>query len=132
MFRRAFAAPLALLCCALSAESQTVLTADRVLELAERQNPEVLIARARAAQAEGALGAHHPATLATQASLAFALQFQQALRIPYGGECMIVCQKVIALVAGFDELDELLHSTEIIAQVQIAGGLNPGNNNQFF
>lgn len=56
MFRRAaFAAPLALLCCALSAESQTVLTADRVLELAERQNPEVLIARARAAQAEGAL-----------------------------------------------------------------------------
>lgn len=56
MFRRAaFAVPLALLCCALSAESQTVLTADRVLELAERQNPEVLIARARAAQAEGAL-----------------------------------------------------------------------------
>ena len=56
MFRRAaFAAPLALLCCALSAQSQTVLTADRVLELAERQNPEVLMARARAAQAEGAL-----------------------------------------------------------------------------
>jgi cobalt-zinc-cadmium efflux system outer membrane protein len=53
--RAAIAAPLALLCCALSAESQTVLTADRVLELAERQNPEVLIARARAAQAEGAL-----------------------------------------------------------------------------
>lgn len=53
--RAAFGAPLALLCCALSAESQTVLTVDRVLELAERQNPEVLIARARAAQAEGAL-----------------------------------------------------------------------------
>jgi cobalt-zinc-cadmium efflux system outer membrane protein len=56
MFRRtAFAAPLALLCCAVSAESQTVLTIDRVLDLAERQNPEVLIARTRTAQAEGAL-----------------------------------------------------------------------------
>jgi len=56
MFRcPAFGAPLALLCCAPSAESQTVLTPDRVLELAERQNPEVLIARARAVQAEGAL-----------------------------------------------------------------------------
>lgn len=56
MFRRtAFAAPLALLCCAVSAESQTVLTIDRVLDLAERQNPEVLLARARTAQAGGAL-----------------------------------------------------------------------------
>jgi cobalt-zinc-cadmium efflux system outer membrane protein len=56
MFRRtAFAAPLALLCCAVSAESQTVLTLDRVLDLAERQNPEVLIARTRTAQAEGGL-----------------------------------------------------------------------------
>ena len=49
MFRRAaLAASLVLLCCARSAESQTVLTTDRVLEFAERQNPEVLIARARA------------------------------------------------------------------------------------
>jgi outer membrane protein, heavy metal efflux system len=56
MFRRtAFAAPLALLCCAVSAESQTVLTVDRVLDLAERQNPDVLIATTRTAQAEGAL-----------------------------------------------------------------------------
>lgn len=56
MFRRtAFAAPLALLCCAVSAESQTVLTVDRVLDLAERQNPEVLIAGTRTAQAEGVL-----------------------------------------------------------------------------
>ena len=56
MFRRtALATPLALLCCAASAESQTVLTVDRVLELAERQNPEVLVARTRPAQAEGAL-----------------------------------------------------------------------------
>ena len=56
MFRRAaIAVPFVLLCSARSAESQTVLTADRVLELAERQNPEVLIAKARAAQAEGAL-----------------------------------------------------------------------------
>ena len=56
MFRRtAFAAPLALLCCAVSAESQTVLTVDRVLDLAARQNPEVLLARARIGQAEGSL-----------------------------------------------------------------------------
>jgi outer membrane protein, heavy metal efflux system len=53
--RTAFAAPLALLCCAVSAESQTVLTVDRVLDLAERQSPEVLIARTRTPQAEGAL-----------------------------------------------------------------------------
>jgi cobalt-zinc-cadmium efflux system outer membrane protein len=56
MFRRtAFAAPLALLCCVVSAESQTVLTVDRVLDLAARQNPEVLLARARIGQAEGSL-----------------------------------------------------------------------------
>ena len=56
MFQRtAFAAPLALLCCAVSAGAQTVLTAERVLELAERQNPDVLVARTRTAQAEGAL-----------------------------------------------------------------------------
>ena len=56
MFRRtAFAAPLALLCCAVSAEAQTVLTPERVLELAERQNPDVLVARTRTAQAEGVL-----------------------------------------------------------------------------
>ena len=56
MFRRtAFAAPLALLCCAVSADAQTVLTAERVLELAERQNPDVLVARTRTAQAEGLL-----------------------------------------------------------------------------
>jgi outer membrane protein, heavy metal efflux system len=56
MFRRtAFAAPLALLCCAVSAEAQTVLTVDRVLDLAERQNPDVLIARTRTVQAEGVL-----------------------------------------------------------------------------
>src|SRR3954469_19802370 len=56
MFRRtAFAAPLALLCCALSAQAQTVLPPERVLELAERQNPDLLIARTRTAQAEGAL-----------------------------------------------------------------------------
>jgi len=53
--RTAFAAPLALLCCAVSAHAQTVLTAERVLELAERQNPDVLVARTRTAQAEGAL-----------------------------------------------------------------------------
>ena len=56
MFRRtAFAAPLALLCCAVSAQSQTILTVDRVLDLAAQQNPEVLLARARVGQAEGAL-----------------------------------------------------------------------------
>ena len=56
MFRRtACAAPLALLCCAVAAESQTVLTIDRVLDLAERQNPDVFIASTRTAQAEGAL-----------------------------------------------------------------------------
>ena len=56
MFRRsARAASLALLCCAASAQSQTVLTVDRVLDLAERQNPDVLIARTRTAQAQGAL-----------------------------------------------------------------------------
>lgn len=56
MFRRtAFAAPLALLCCAVSAESQTILTVDRVLDLAAQQNPGVLLARARVGQAEGAL-----------------------------------------------------------------------------
>ena len=56
MFRRtAFAAPLALLCCAVSAHAQTVLTAERVLELAERQNPDVLVARTRTVQAEGVL-----------------------------------------------------------------------------
>ena len=56
MFRRsAFAALLALLCCAVSADAQTVLTADRVLELAARQNPDVLIARTRTVQAEGGL-----------------------------------------------------------------------------
>ena len=38
-----------------SAHAQTVLTVDRVLDLAERQNPEVLVARARTVQAEGAL-----------------------------------------------------------------------------
>lgn len=56
MFRcTAFAAPLALLCCAVSAESQTVLTVDRVLDLAAQQNPDVRLARARVGQAEGAL-----------------------------------------------------------------------------
>jgi outer membrane protein, heavy metal efflux system len=56
MFRRtACAVPLALLCCAVSADAQTVLTAERVVELAERQNPDVLIARTRTAQAEGLL-----------------------------------------------------------------------------
>src|SRR4029453_318406 len=56
MFRRsARAATLAVLCCAASAQSQTVLTVDRVLDLAERQNPDVLIARTRTAQAQGAL-----------------------------------------------------------------------------
>ena len=45
--------PLALLCCAMSADAQTVLTAERVLELAERQNPDVLVARTRTVQAEG-------------------------------------------------------------------------------
>ncbi len=56
MFRRtAFAVPLALLCCAVSADAQTVLTAERVLELAERQNPDVLVARTRTVQAEGVL-----------------------------------------------------------------------------
>jgi cobalt-zinc-cadmium efflux system outer membrane protein len=38
-----------------SAESQTVLTIERVLDLAERQNPDVLMARTRISQAEGAL-----------------------------------------------------------------------------
>lgn len=56
MFRcTAFATPLALLCCAVSAESQTLLTTDRVLELVERQNPDVLLARTRVPQAEGVL-----------------------------------------------------------------------------
>ena len=56
MFRRtAVAAPFALLCCAASAQSQTVLTVDRVIELVDRQNPEVLLARARVSQAEGVL-----------------------------------------------------------------------------
>ena len=56
MFRRtAFAAPLALLCFVVSAGAQTVLTAERVLELAERQNPNVLVSRTRTAQAEGLL-----------------------------------------------------------------------------
>jgi cobalt-zinc-cadmium efflux system outer membrane protein len=56
MFRCAVcAAPLALLCCAASSESQTVLTVDRVLELAELRNPDVAIARTRTGQAEGAL-----------------------------------------------------------------------------
>ena len=56
MFRRtAFAVPLALLCCAVSAESQTVLTVEQVLDLAERQSPEVLIAKTRTPQAECAL-----------------------------------------------------------------------------
>jgi cobalt-zinc-cadmium efflux system outer membrane protein len=53
--RGACAALAALLCCATSAQSQTVLTVDRVLDLAERQNPDVLIARTRTAQAQGAL-----------------------------------------------------------------------------
>ncbi len=56
MFRRSVrAASLALLCCAASAQSQTVLTVDRVLDLAERQNPDVLIARTRTEQARGVL-----------------------------------------------------------------------------
>jgi cobalt-zinc-cadmium efflux system outer membrane protein len=53
--RSACTALAALLCCAPSARSQTVLTVDRVLDLAERQSPEVLIARTRTAQAQGAL-----------------------------------------------------------------------------
>jgi outer membrane protein, heavy metal efflux system len=55
MFRRSACAALAALLCATSAQSQTVLTVDRVLDLAERQNPDVLIARTRTAQAQGAL-----------------------------------------------------------------------------
>ena len=57
MFRRtACAVPLALLCCAMSCGcASTVLTAERVLELAERQNPDVLVARTRTVQAEGVL-----------------------------------------------------------------------------
>ena len=53
--RAACAATLALLCGAVPARSQNVLTVERVLELAERQNPEVLVSRTRIAQAEGAL-----------------------------------------------------------------------------
>ena len=45
---------------------------------------------------------------------------------------MIIRQEVIAFVTAFNELDELLHCAEIIAQMQIARGLDPGNNNQFF
>jgi outer membrane protein, heavy metal efflux system len=55
MLRRSACAALAALLCATAAQSQTVLTVDRVLDLAERQNPDVLIARTRAAQAQGAL-----------------------------------------------------------------------------
>ena len=56
MYRRiAFVVPLAFLCAAGSAESQTTLTVDRVLELVQRQNPDVLLARARVLQAQGVL-----------------------------------------------------------------------------
>jgi cobalt-zinc-cadmium efflux system outer membrane protein len=56
MFRRtAFAVPLAMLWWAGAAGAQTVLTVDRVLDLVEQQNPEVLLARARVLQSQGVL-----------------------------------------------------------------------------
>lgn len=56
MYRRtAFAVLLALVCGAGAAESQTVLTVDRVLDLVEQQNPQVLLARAQVLEAQGVL-----------------------------------------------------------------------------
>ena len=53
--RTAFAVLLALVCGAGAAESQTVLTVDRVLDLVEQQNPQVLLARAQVLEAQGLL-----------------------------------------------------------------------------
>ena len=61
-----------------------------------------------------------------------ARQFQQSPPITHRGERMVVRQEVIALVAAFSELDELLHCSEVIAKMQIARRLDPGNNDHFF
>lgn len=53
--RTAFAVLLATICGTGAADSQTVLTVDRVLHLVAQQHPQVLVAKARVRQAEGAL-----------------------------------------------------------------------------
>src|SRR5262245_7279248 len=51
--------------------------------------------------------------------------------IAQGGEGVIVRQKVVAPVAAGDQVQEELDRAEIVAQMQIAGGLDAGKNSQF-